>query len=161
MKKLNITFSIIMNILLNFTINLRKDINMRNNIIYLFCAIFMIMIAACSSNNEPVEGIDAAKKQLNMVADEQIVIKQQNVFAVNFFNSLYDGNNMIVSPLSAVCNLSLLANASEDKTQKEFLNALGCDDLLVLNSLNCKLMQNIDKLDSKKVKIGLANSIWM
>ena len=122
-----------------------------------------MLLWACSSN-EPgggLGGAEAAANLMNITAEEQVVVDQQKDFALKFFELTYSGNNMIVSPLSASCNLSLLANAAEGKTRKEILDLLECQDITVLNSLNKKLLSNISKLDAKKVKVSLANSIWM
>lgn len=131
---------------------------MKNNIIYLISAVVMTVFISCSSNDEPNTGTSI---QPNLSIEEKSMVEQQNKFAIKFFESIYRGQNIIVSPLSAACNFSLLANASVGNTQEEFLSALECEDIATLNSMNYKLMGNIGNLDPKKVKVSLANSIWM
>lgn len=90
-----------------------------------------------------------------------MAIVSQNDFAIDLFDASYKGDTVVISPLCAAANLGLLVNAADGKTRAELLDALDYDDIAVLNSLNKKLLSNIEGLDSKKVKLSLVNSVWL
>lgn len=133
------------------------------------------VVSSCSSDNDPVvpdinkENKDNNKDEkvkgvdLNLSAAEKKVVESHNKFAVEFFGNIVEGNdeNIVISPLSAICNLSILANAADGSTREDIVKAIGYSDLQEVNNLNKHLLNDLEKVDPSFVKLSLANSLWM
>ena len=79
-------------------------------------------------------------------------------FAVRLFREAYDGNNTLISPLSAMLALAMTANGAKGKTLSQMESAFGMslDDLNeFFYSYRTGLVQ------TEKSKLTLANSIWL
>ncbi len=79
-------------------------------------------------------------------------------FAVRLFREAYDGNNTLISPLSAMLALAMTANGAKGKTLSQMESAFGMslDDLNeFFYSYRAGLTQ------TEKSKLTLANSIWL
>ena len=145
------------------------------NFIFALLLVANLLVSSCSSDNDPVvpdvnkenkdnnkddkaEGID-----LNLSAAEKQVVESHNKFALEFFGNIVDDKkeNLVMSPLSAVCNLSILANAADGDTRAEIIKAIGYSDLQEVNNLNKHLINDIEKVDPSFVKLSLANSLWL
>lgn len=130
---------------------------MKHNNIFLAIAISMICCCGCSSN-EPE--IASEIKEISLSVEEKVLVIQENDFAMTMFATFGDDENFVFSPLSAACNMSLVANASDGATRTQYLNALGFENIDDLNSFNQKILKYVKSLDNDKVKMSLANSIW-
>ena len=132
---------------------------------YLACAAAVALCSACSSDEGPDDkengGARVESRGLELSADEQEIVDAESIFAIKFFDAAYEEENMVFSPLSASCNLSLLANAATGETRTQLLEVLGCDDIESLNALNHKLLSELGALDKKNVIISMANSVWL
>lgn len=79
-------------------------------------------------------------------------------FAVCLFqNSMAEGENTLISPLSALCALAMTANGAEGETLAQMEETLGLD-VDTLNRWLYTYMENLPQ--SEKAKLSLANSIW-
>jgi len=68
------------------------------------------------------------------------------------------GENQLISPLSAYICLSLIANGASDKTQAQFNTALG----MPTQERNAALSSFVSSLPSTKdARVEIANSIWL
>lgn len=79
-------------------------------------------------------------------------------FAVRLFrNSVEEGENTLISPLSVLCALAMTANGAEGETLTQMEETLG----LSADKLNAWVHTYMSQLPKeKKYKLSLANSIW-
>lgn len=79
-------------------------------------------------------------------------------FAVRLFqNTMEEGENTLISPLSVLCALAMTANGAEGETLAQMEEALG----LSIDELNAWIHTYMSQLpENKKYKLSLANSIW-
>ncbi len=68
-----------------------------------------------------------------------------------------EGQNSVISPLSAIICLALMANGSDGNTRAQIESALG----MTVDQLNRCLYGFTSGLDKENVKLNLANSIWI
>lgn len=85
-------------------------------------------------------------------------------FGINIFKKyaeLSDEQNVMLSPLSAMLDLGMLANGATDETLEEILGSLGLDasSLEDFNAYASRLMSNIKDVD-KSTEIELANAVF-
>ena len=96
----------------------------------------------------PVAGVESLDEDAAAVTD----------FAVRLFqNSMTEGENTLVSPLSVLCALAMTANGAEGETLTQMEKTLGLD----VDVLNRWLYTYMSSLPQEEWgKLGLANSIW-
>lgn len=82
-----------------------------------------------------------------------------NKFAMQLFSQSVsnNGNNVLISPLSAFCCLSLVANGANGNALTQIEQALTID-IEELNQSSYAFMNSI--YSSKKCKLNIANSVW-
>ena len=79
-------------------------------------------------------------------------------FAVRLFREAYDGNNTLISPLSAMLALAMTANGAEGETLRQMESVFG----MPLDELNEFFYAYRTGLrQSEKSKLTLADSIWL
>ena len=72
----------------------------------------------------------------------------------------YEGDSLLVSPLSVMLALSMTANGAEGETLKQFEKVLG--GKMDIDSLNAQLFNYTSTLTStEKAKFNLANAVWL
>ncbi|MBQ2715530.1 MAG: hypothetical protein IJF21_01920, partial [Clostridia bacterium] len=72
----------------------------------------------------------------------------------------YEGDSLLVSPLSVMLALSMTANGAEGETLKQFEKVLG--GKMDIDSLNAQLFNYTATLTStEKAKFNLANAVWL
>ncbi len=72
----------------------------------------------------------------------------------------YEGDSLLVSPLSVMLALSMTANGAESETLKQFEDVLG--GKMDIDSLNAQLFNYTSSLTSTdKAKFNLANAVWL
>ena len=78
-------------------------------------------------------------------------------FSLDIFGKIYEGENTLISPLSIIAALSMMANGAEGETLSQMEEAFGAD----IGSLNEYLYAYKSYLPTAdKYKVSLANSIW-
>ena len=79
-------------------------------------------------------------------------------FAIRLLEKTYaDGENTLVSPLSVMCALAMLANGAEGETREQMESLLG----MSVSELNLYLYSYLSHLpQGEKYKLNVANSIW-
>lgn len=93
-----------------------------------------------------------------LAPDDAFTTAQMN-FALNLLKGSYDGENTLVSPLSATLALSMLANGADGETLAQIENVL-CGGIPVEN-WNEYIKYYVNHLPSTgNVKLHQANSIW-
>ena len=91
---------------------------------------------------------------------DQDINRQEEIidFSLRLFCECFDGENLLISPLSIVSALNMVANGAKGSTLAEIEHVLNSD----IQGLNDYLMAYFAYLPSaEKYKVGLANSIWI
>lgn len=80
-------------------------------------------------------------------------------FAVTLFKeNQVNGGNVLISPLSVLCALSMTANGANEQTLKEMEDAFG----ITAEEMNLYLYSYINNLEQgEKYSLKLANSLWV
>jgi serine protease inhibitor len=88
-----------------------------------------------------------------------------NTFGFRLLNALQktrpDGN-VVLSPVSAALNLSMVLNGAEGQTREEMLKALSLSgsDMEVINTANAQLIKDI-RAKTNNVTLSVADSLWV
>lgn len=127
-------------------------------------ALGMLVWTGCSSdgpepNREPIV--------ITMNQAESRAVEQSTEFGVELFKKICsnkEGQNVVMSPLSASICMSMLANGANDKARDEILTVMGlnnsADGLTTLNSINARLIESLPNTDNR-AQVKIANSIWL
>ena len=126
--------------------------------VLLLTAIVGIVLAGCSSSDEPGGG--GMEKPALTVAENEAT-SEINEFALDFIvavndNMEEDDENFVVSPLSMSMYLAMTANAGD---KDAICKALHCSNLEALNSMSEKYMKWLPN-SNKKLKINIVNALW-
>jgi serine protease inhibitor len=113
-----------------------------------------------TDGNLPVEPVP-----INLNTDQVSLIKSGNAFAFDIFNKILEnapeGKNIIISPLSISCALSMTMNGANGATRDAMQEALRVNGLTpeVINNSYKDLSEALLNVD-KRVLISIANSVW-
>ncbi len=138
-----------------------------NKIIFKTAVLFSFTIALISSacKKESVEIIPVDPVPISLTADQVSLIKSENSFAFDIFKKVVDKSgdeeNIIISPLSISCALSMSLNGADGTTRSAMLDALRINGISpeTINSSYKKLSEALLSVD-KRVLISIANSVW-
>ena len=98
------------------------------------------------------------KYLVNLVLLSLLISCLKSEFFSNVFSQLNKdkkGMNLIISPLSIYQVLSLLANGAEGETLSEMVKILGSNDIMELNNINEKILEESKKFST----LDIANAI--
>lgn len=116
------------------------------------------------SNEEYVDLMNNVDRDLVEIDTTPFVYDEITVpltnFSINLFkNSLNEGKNTVISPMSVALALAMTANGADGKTKEEMEKTLGGD--LSITNLSQHLYFYMKTLsNSQKSKLSIANSIW-
>jgi len=102
---------------------------------------------------------------LNLTPEEEKKVRLDNDFTLALFNQavseMREGDNMLLSPISANMVLSMLSNGAAGTTQDSLHRALAFGDFsqIQVNQYYHKLLSSLPRLDSATT-LDIANSIW-
>lgn len=155
---------------------------MRRKVIALLLILAMAgsILSGCSSlrkaaASQLMNGEDSIKNYEGTIELEELDAAYtggQNEFAYRIFETMETGENIFLSPYSIVMALSMLYNGSDQGTRAEMAKLLGYDLLEgytteyseaanhYMNANSRLLMDQLVTADPK-VKINIANSIWL
>lgn len=87
--------------------------------------------------------------KVTLTETEQGYMAAGNAMAFRFLNQIYDGNNLIISPLSLQYALAMTANGASGETLQEIIDFLGYGEEGVdaLNSYSRKLLEQLPAVD--------------
>ena len=99
------------------------------------------------------------KEMMEYTQEEQSYIKQNNDLAfsvIKYLQEVDSSENIVLSPLLLMTNLSLAANGADGETLKEFMQLLGVkeNNLDVLNSFCKKVINSSSENDSVSTFMG-------
>ncbi len=121
-------------------------------------AIFLILalfLTACGASPDGVESLmEDVPARVICLAEEPVGSAEATDFAVRLFqNSLKEGKNTLISPLSVLSALAMTANGADGGTLAQMEEALG----MTTESMNPYLYSF---MDGQTDALKLANSIW-
>jgi serine protease inhibitor len=93
------------------------------------------------------------------------VASADNGFGFHLLNAVQKatpGGNVVLSPVSAALDLSMVVNGADGKTQQEILTALSLDgaELDAINMANAQLLKVL-RAPSQSVTLSVADSLWV
>ena len=93
------------------------------------------------------------------------VASADNGFGFHLLNAVQKatpGGNVVLSPVSAALDLSMVVNGASGKTQQEMLTALSLDgaELDAINTANAQLIKVL-RAPSQSVTLSVADSLWV
>ncbi len=119
---------------------------------------FALGLTACGQRdaNNLMQNVPA--KAVDVLPDMEAGAEAAADFGVRLFqNSMEEGKNTLISPLSVLYALAMTANGAEGNTLAQMEQVLGMDTA----ELNGFMLAYMDSLPESKVyKLNLANSIW-
>jgi serpin B len=103
---------------------------------------------------------DITANEVKLKPVDEAFISSSADFALNVFKkSIKENENSLISPLSVMLALSMVANGANGQTKSEMEELLGGN--ITLDDLNEYLYTYVKNLPSdKKYKLKIANSIW-
>ena len=139
---------------------------MKNNILKTAVVFsFTIPLIFLSCRKEPSEILPVDPIPINLTADQVSLIESENSFAFDIFKKVIENSggseNVIISPLSISCALSMTLNGANGSTRDAMLAALRLNGItpgIINNSYN-NLSEALLSVD-KRVLISIANSVW-
>jgi serine protease inhibitor len=132
-------------------------------ILALFLAILSVILVSCSKttdNNVPVDPVP-----INLTVEQVSLVKSENRFSFDIFKKVLENcpesQNIIISPLSISCALSMTLNGAGGATRDSMLKALRVNSLTpeIINASWKDLSAALLSVD-KRVLISVANSVW-
>jgi serine protease inhibitor len=93
------------------------------------------------------------------------VVAADNAFGFRLLNAVQKtipGGNVVLSPVSAALNLSMVLNGAGDQTKQEMLAALSLSgsELGAINTANAQLIKVI-RTPAKNITLSVADSMWV
>jgi serine protease inhibitor len=122
--------------------------------------LFFLSCNKTTDDNLPVEPVP-----INLTSNQISLIKSENTFAFDIFKKILENSaeseNVIISPLSISCALSMTLNGANGATRDVMLEALRVNGLTpeIINNSYRDLSQALLTVD-KRVLISIANSVW-
>jgi serine protease inhibitor len=145
---------------------LKCDNNMKNMAIKTSLLSFIVLsLIFFSCNKTTDENLPVEPVPINLTADQVSLIQSENTFAFDIFKKILENSgeseNVIISPLSISCALSMTLNGANGTTRDAMLEALRLNGLTPENINNSykdlsEALLNVDK----RVLIDIANSVW-
>ena len=131
-------------------------------IILLLSLVFSACTASISKDSlnlmDDIQGSDLSPIDISK-SNEQAANKKEAImdFSLELFNENFEGENILISPLSIVSALGMVTNGAKDNTLSEMEEVLNSD----IQGLNDYLKAYSSYLPSDEAyKVSLANSIW-
>ena len=141
---------------------------MKKIISVLLCiTLILISFSACGENPAPIPSKMISKNLMSDISPKSVEksddLAEGNKAYYDFAVSLFkenqaNGDNVLISPLSVLCALSMTANGAKNDTLNEFEKAFG----LSATDLSKYLYSYIGSLEQgEKFSFNLANSLWI
>lgn len=141
---------------------------MKKIISVLLCiTLILVSFSACGKKPTPTPTKAIAKNLMNDISPKSVEksndLTDGNKAFYDFTVSLFkenqvNGDNVLISPLSVLCALSMTANGAENDTLKEMEEVFG----LSVMEMNKYLYSYINGLEQgEKFSLKLANSLWI
>ncbi|MBR6561898.1 MAG: serpin family protein, partial [Oscillospiraceae bacterium] len=132
---------------------------MKKRIALLLALVLVFSLTACGGANNANDLMkDVPAKAVDVLPDMDAGAAAAADFGVKLFqNSMEEGENTLISPLSVLYALAMTANGADGETLAQMEQVLGMDT----ENLNSYMRAYLDLLpEGKDYKLSLANSIW-
>jgi len=118
----------------------------------------VLSVSACSPTKSDDLMKDVPAKSVDVLPDMDAGAAAAADFGVRLFqNSMEEGKNTLISPLSVLYALAMTANGAEGETLAQMEQVLGMD----VESMNSYMLAYLELLpEAKEYKLRLANAIW-
>jgi serine protease inhibitor len=129
----------------------------------LFSLALSLFILSCNKTTD--EKLPVSPVPINLTSDQVSLINSGNTFAFDIFKKILEksgeSENIIISPLSISCALSMTLNGANGDTRNAMLEALRVNSLTpeIINNSYKALSEALLSVD-KRVLISIANSVW-
>jgi serine protease inhibitor len=129
----------------------------------LFSLAISIFILSCNKTTD--EKLPDSPVPIILTTDQISLISSENTFAFDIFKKVLESSgeseNIIISPLSISCALSMTLNGANGDTRDAMLEALRVNGLTpeIINNSYKALSEALLSVD-KRVLISIANSVW-
>lgn len=122
-------------------------------------AFILFLTTGCQNSVESIS--DNNRVEILLTRSEAEIVSNQNKFAFKFYNTIpKNDQNVVISPLSASIDLSMLANIATESYRREIVELLSPEnDLSKLNEFNKRIVESIKDAD-KTTEIRIDNAIW-
>ena len=131
---------------------------MKKLIVLLLVFTMTLCMTACTQGSSTDLMKDVPAKAVDVLPDMDAGAAAAADFGVRLFqNSMEEGKNTLISPLSVLYALAMTTNGADGETLAQMEQVLGMD----VDDLNSYMLAYLDLLpESKDYKLSLANSIW-
>ena len=131
---------------------------MKRIIAMILVIIMPLHLTACGQNPSIDLMQDVPAKAVEVLPDMDTGAAAAADFGVRLFqNTMEEGTNTLISPLSVLYALAMTANGADGETLTQMEQVLGMD----AENLNSFMLAYMDQLpEGKAYKMSLANSIW-
>ena len=85
-------------------------------------------------------------------------VQRGNLFSLALLNSMYEGDNLFVSPLSVQFALGMATVGTDGETSKQITDALGYGSSGEVNELSKNLLEQLPFIDNN-IKLTIANAV--
>lgn len=129
-------------------------------------ALPLMVLFSCSNDNDGFEHTGRLKEfePIAFTSVEVEAMAHANQFGWNLLKAVdeQESGNFMISPLSAVMNLSMLANGAQGETLTQILDALevGEGDLSDLNRYSKKMIEGLPTIDGS-AELQIANALFV
>lgn len=132
----------------------------------IMCVTLLFSLIACNGTPEKIGG--SSKNLMADISPAPVKVSQEIAdydslayynFAVKLFKeNQVNGDNVLISPLSVICALSMTANGAQGETLKEMEDVFG----MTADEMNKFLYSYINGLEQgENFSLKLANSLWV
>lgn len=123
--------------------------------------IFLLLAVSCKKDDGPPSL--PGPVNIELPAKATGVIENSNAFGIDLFKSVsaVDGQNLMLSPLSASTALTMLLNGCGGDTYQQIHQMLGYEGLTIgeVNGIYMSLVEQLLSADPR-VELALANAVW-
>jgi serine protease inhibitor len=143
------------------TISIMKNNILRTEVV--LSIIVSLVFLSCTKNPDKPFPVDPVP--INLTVDQISLIESENSFAMDIFKKVAENasesDNIIISPLSISCALSMTLNGANGATRDAMLEALRVNGITpeIINNSYKNLSEALLTVD-KRVLISIANSVW-
>jgi len=138
---------------------------MKNNIIASVLVLSSILLLFMKCTKIPDEDLPKEPVEIELTTKQIALIESENSFAFDIFREVAENEgssqNIIISPLSISCALSMTLNGADGTTRDAMLTALRMNGITPeeINSSYKDLTEALLTVD-KRVLMTIANSVW-